>query len=216
MVISNTIFKFDHIRINHLGNFKFLETHNFFSKYETAIAFGLLALQYLFIAMFPNTQNSDIEKNYIYLWFFDIFLAIPIIILTYFPDLVRRIILLIILVTAFAFFFFKFGFNSVYFNTFIAIFLANRFLLFNLSPEDQENLTGDKFKRFLLAFPVGFVVTVTESILGKIGIIHHERVGEHSVVMSTFGKVFLFVSYYGLISYLEYRKVKYPNSKFFL
>lgn len=199
-----------------LRNNNILDTHNFFSKYETAIVYALLAVQYLFIAMFPNTQNSDIEKNYIYLWFFDIFLAIPIIILTYFSDLVRRIILLVILVSAFAFFFFKFGFNSVYFNTFIAIFLANRFLLFNLSPEDQANLTGDKFKRFLLAFPVGFVVTVTESILGKIGIIEHERVGENSVVMSTFGKVFLFVSYYGLIAYLEYRKVKYPNRKFFL
>lgn len=199
-----------------LRNFKILETHNFFSKYETAIAFGLLAVQYLFIAMFPNSQGSEMEKNYIYLFFFDIFLAIPIIILTYFPNLIRRIILSTILVSAFAFFFFKFGFNSVYFNTFIAIFLANRFLLFDLSMEDQENLAGDKFKRFLLVFPVGFVVTVTESILGKIGIIHHVRLGEDSVVMSTFGKVFLFVSYYGLISYLEYRKVKYPNRKFFL
>ena len=188
-------------------NLKILETPNFFSKYETAIAFGLLAVQYLFITLLPNIQKSEIEKNYIYLWFFDIFLAIPIIILIYFPDQIRRVILVSILIIAFAVFFFKFGFNSVYFNTFIALFLANRFLLFNLSPEDTEDLVKSKGKRFLLAFPLIFVVTITETILGKVGIIQHEKLGD-GVVMSTFGKVFIFVTYYGLISYLEYRKVK--------
>jgi len=186
---------------------KILETPNFFSKYETAIAFGLLAVQYLFIALFPNIQSSEVEKNYIYLWFFDIFLAIPIIILIYFPDQIRRIILVSILIFAFAVFFFKFGFNSVYFNTFIALFLANRFLLFKLSPEDTKDLVKSKGKRFLLAFPLIFVVTITETVLGKIGIIQHEKLGD-GVVMSTFGKVFIFVTYYGLISYMEYRKVK--------
>ena len=165
-------------------------------------------MQYLFIVMFPNSQGSEMEKNYIYLFFFDIFLAIPIIILTYFPDKVRRIILGSILVIAFVVFFFEYGFNSLYFNTFIAIFLANRLLLFNLSTEDRDHFVTSKGKRFFLAFPVAFVVGVTESILGKIGIIRHVRLGEDSVVMSTFGKVFLFVSYYGLIAYLEYRKVQ--------
>lgn len=158
--------------------------------------------------MFPNSQGSDMEKNYIYLWFFDIFLAIPIIVLIYFPDKIRRIILVGIFVIAFGVFYFEYGFNSLYFNTFIAMFLANRFLLFNLSPEDRNNLVSGRGKRFFLAFIVVFVVGMTESLLGKIGIIHHERLGEDSVVMSTFGKVFLFVGYYGLISYLEYRKVK--------
>lgn len=188
-------------------NLKILETPNFFSKYETAIAFGLLAVQYLFIALFPSIENSEIEKNYIYLWFFDIFLAIPIIILIYFPDHIRRIILVSILVIAFAIFFFKFGFNSVYFNTFIALFLANRFLLFNLSSENRENLVKSKGKRFFLAFAVIFIVTMTETILGKIGIIHHEKLGD-GFVMSTGGKIFLFVGYYSVISYTEYRKVK--------
>ena len=189
-------------------NLKILETPNFFSKYETAISFGLLAVQYLFIALFPNIESSEMEKNYIYLWFFDIFLTIPIIILIYFPDHIRRIILVGILVIAFSVFFFQFGFNSVYFNTFIAMFLANRFLLFNLSPEDRESVVKSKGIRFFLAFAMIFIVTMTETILGKVGIIHHERVGDDGVVMSTLGKVFLFVSYYGLISYLEYRKVK--------
>lgn len=139
---------------------------------------------------------------------FDIFLAIPIIILIYFPDKIRQIILVSILVIAFAVFFFEYGFNSVYFNTFIALFLANRFLLFDLSPEDRDHLVTGKGKRFFLAFIVIFVVGMTETFLGKIGIIRHERLGEDSVVMSTFGKVFLFVSYYGIMSYLEYRKVK--------
>lgn len=131
-----------------MGNLKILETHNFFSKYETAIAFGLLAVQYLFIAMFPNSQGSDIEKNYIYLWFFDIFSAIPIIILSYFSDKIRRVILVSILVIAFVVFFFEYGFNSVYFNTFIALFLANRFLLFNLSKEDRDHFVSSRGKRF--------------------------------------------------------------------
>ena len=188
-------------------NLNILEKPNFFSKYETAIAFGLLALQYLFIALFPNIQSSEVEKNYIYLWFFDIFLAIPIIILIYFPDHIRRILLVSILVIALAFFFFQFGFNSVYFNTFIALFLANRFLLFNLNPKDREDLVKNKGKRFFLAFAVIFIVTITETVLGKVGIIQHEKLGD-CVVMSTLGKVFLFVTYYGLISYMEYRKVK--------
>jgi len=188
-------------------NLKILEKPNFFSKYETAIAFGLLAVQYLIIALFPNIENSEVEKNYIYLWFFDIFLAIPIIILIYFPDHIRRILLVSILVIALAFFFFQFGFNSVYFNTFIALFLANRFLLFNLNPKDREDLVKNKGKRFFLAFAVIFIVTITETVLGKVGIIQHEKLGD-CVVMSTLGKVFLFVTYYGLISYMEYRKVK--------
>lgn len=110
-------------------NLKILERHNFFSKYETAVSFAVLALQYLFIALFPNSQSSSMEKNYIWLWFFDIFLAIPIILLTYLPDNTRRIIMLSILTISFIVFFFEFGFNSVYFNTFIALFLSNRFLL---------------------------------------------------------------------------------------
>ena len=208
IVISNTIFKFEALLITLLGNLKILETHNFFSKYETAIAFGLLAVQYLFIAMFPNSKGSDIEKNYIYLWFFDIFSAIPIIILSYFSDKIRRVILVSILVIAFVVFFFEYGFNSVYFNTFIALFLANRFLLFNLSKEDRDHFVSSKGKRFFLAFIGIFVVGTTEFVLSKIGIIHHVRLGEDGVVMSTFGKVFLFVSYYGLISFLEYRKIQ--------
>lgn len=211
--IPNTIFKFESLQIIILGNLKILDTHNFFSKYETAIAFGLLALQYLFIAMFSDSQNSDVEKNYIYLWFFDIFLAIPIIILTYFPDLVRRIILLVILASAFTFFFFKFGFNSVYFNTFIALFLANRILFFNLDSNEKTTFVKAKAYRFFWVFPVSFVVTVTESILDKWGILYHEKVGD-GLLMSTAGKVFLFVGYYTIIAYLEYRKVKL--SKFFL
>ncbi|MCD9854275.1 hypothetical protein LUD75_06140 [Epilithonimonas sp. JDS] len=155
------------------------------------------------------------EKNYIYLWFFDVFLAIPIIILIYFPDNIRRIILIVILVTALIFFFLKFGFNSVYFNTFIAIFLANRYLFFNLSPDDKTVFATAKTYRFLLVFPVGFVVTVTESILDKMGILHHERVGD-GILMSTAGKVFLFAGYYAIVSYLEYRKVKYPKRNFFI
>lgn len=194
---------------------KILETQNFFSKYETSIAFGLLAVQYMFIAMFPNLQHSDIEKNYIYLWFFDVFLAIPIIILIYFPDKIRRVILTLILCTALIFFFFTFGFNSVYFNTFLAMFLSNRFLLFNLNNEEQNVLAGSKGKRLLLAFAVAFIVTVTESILENLEIMHHEKVGD-GFLMSTAGKLFLFVGYYSLIAYLEYRKVKYPNRKLFL
>jgi peptidoglycan/LPS O-acetylase OafA/YrhL len=165
--------------------------------------------------MFPNSQNSAIEKNYIYLWFFDVFLAIPIIILIYFLDKIRRIILILILISALIFFFFEFGFNSVYFNTFIALFLANRMLLFNLSPEEKKNLITSRTKRFLLVFPVSFIVTVTESILDKMGILHHEKVGD-GLLMSTAGKIFLFVGYYSIVAYLEYRKVKYPNSKFFV
>jgi len=103
----------------------------------------------------------------------------------------------------------------VYFNTFIAIFLANRFLFYNLSPNDKTAFGRAKTYRFLLVFPVSFVVTVTESILDKVGILHHERVGE-GFLMSTAGKVFLFAGYYTIISYLEYRKVKYPNRNFFL
>ncbi|WP_379967589.1 hypothetical protein [Epilithonimonas sp. UC225_85] len=213
--MSNTIFKFESLQIIILGNTKILETHNFFSKYETAIAFGLLAVQYIFIAIFPNSQGSDIEKNYIYLWFFDVFLAIPIIILIYFPDRIRRIILILILIAALVYFFSEFGFNSVYFNTFIAIFLANHFLFFNLNPDEKTAFGRAKTYRFFLVFPVGFVVTVTESVLDKIGILHHEKVGD-GVLMSTAGKVFLFVGYYSIVAYLEYRKVKYPNSKFFL
>lgn len=192
---------------------KILETQHLFSKYETAIAFGLLAVQYIFIALFPDSQNSDIEKNYIYLWFFDVFLAVPIIVLIYFPDNIRRIILLTILVAALIFFFFKFDFNSIYFNTFLALFLANRQLLLNLSQDQKSSLGLAKMKRFLLVFPVSFIVVVTESVLGKLGIIHHEKLGD-GVVMSMAGKFFLFVGYYSLIAYLEYRTVKYPNSKF--
>jgi hypothetical protein len=88
-------------------------------------------------------------------------------------------------------------------------------LLFNLSPEEKNNLITSRTKRFLLVFPVSFVVTVTESILDKMGILHHEKVGD-GLLMSTAGKVFLFVGYYSLIAYLEYRKVKYPDRKFFL
>lgn len=161
--------------------------------------------------MLPNSQGSDIEKNYIYLWFFDVFLAIPIIILIYFPDGIRRIILILILISAFIFFFLRFGFNSVYFNTFIALFLANQFLLFNLNVEERNNFARSKFKRFLLAFAVATVVTITESILDNTGVLHHEKVG-NGLLMSTAGKLFLFVGYYSLIAYLEYRKVKISKS----
>jgi len=56
-------------------------------------------------------------------------------------------------------------------------------------------------------FAVSFVVTVTESLLGKIGLITHQKVGD-GVMMSVGGKIFLFVGYYSLLSYFEYKKAK--------
>lgn len=115
--------------------------------------------------------------------------------------------MLSILTISFIVFFFEFGFNSVYFNTFIALFLSNRFLLLNLDTEQKDSFAKSRGRRLILVFVVSFIVTVTESLLAKIGIIHHEKVGD-GVVMSVMGKVFLFVGYYGLLAYLEYRKAK--------
>jgi len=119
---------------------KILETSSIFSKYETAIFYGILAMQYLVIAFYPHSQSSAAEKSYVWLWFFDIMLAIPVIIFIYLPDDIRRWIMLSILAAGFVFFFLKFGLNSVYLNTFIAIFLSHRFLLSGLDEEQKNRL----------------------------------------------------------------------------
>ncbi len=186
---------------------KILETSNIISKYETAISYGILAMQYLVIAFYPSSQSSAAEKSYVWLWFFDIMLAIPVIIFIYLPDAIRRWIMFSILAVGFVFFFFKFGLNSVYLNTFIAIFLSHRFLLSDLDEEQKNRLARARGGRLILVFAVSFVVTVTESLLGKIGLITHQKVGD-GVMMSVGGKIFLFVGYYSLLSYLEYKKAK--------
>lgn len=182
---------------------KFLDKQNLIWKYEKAFAFGTLAFQYILVAIFPSVENYEIERQYVTLWFFDIFFAFPILFLIYMPRASRIKILIPALGISAIIFFLKFGFNSIYFNTFLTLFLSHRFLLNHLNKAEQDRLMKTKRNQFFFAFAVIFVVTITETILEYLGILHHEIVGD-GYLMSTFGKIALFGGYYAALSYWEY------------
>lgn len=187
---------------------KILKNQNFYWKYETAIAYLLLAFQYLMIVLFPSSFSQQAEKSFVYLWFFDYFLFFPIVFISMSSLKTRRRVLLSILVIGFVVFWIKFNFNTIFFNTFISIFLANRILFFPIDDHQKKQFMKRKRLNFIVTMAFIFVVTLTESLLENLNIIHHQEVGSDGYLMSLGGKISLFSGYYLYLAYLEYRKIK--------
>lgn len=171
----------------------------------------MLAFQYAMISVFPDIIGKDVADGYIYLWFFDLFLTIPIIILLFFPTKSRVIILSSILILSFIIFYDRFRINTIFFNTFLSILITNKFLFFNINETSKTKIAKAKGLRFFLAFGVAFIGTLFDSFLGFVGLYHHTRVGD-GVLISPYAKVLIFSGFYAILAFLEYRSIKKAES----
>lgn len=176
-----------------------------FWKYELTASYVALMLQYLYILVFGNNINRDIAKQYVALFFYDLMLFFPIIFLIFFPQMWRRIIFSILLISGLFRFYEGLGFNSIVFNTFISLFIANRFLLFEISESQKTNILKFRFFKILLMFPVILLTLLTEYVLESMGITHPEQLGDGSV-MTNYGRFLFFGGFYGGLAYFAYRE----------
>lgn len=64
------------------------------------------------------------------------------------------------------------------------------------------------FRKYLVLFGGIFLVVPLEGLMEYVGITHPEPVDDDGKMMSVFGKVLMFVAYYGTIVYFEYRRIK--------
>lgn len=86
-------------------------------KYDIVFLYLLLALQYMLLFLFPDYFGEEAKKHYTWLWFFDLFFAIPIAFLVFVPTKGRRIIVSGIILFAFILFFKDFKFNTLFLIT---------------------------------------------------------------------------------------------------
>ena len=112
-----------------------------------------------------------------------------------------------IFIFALIYFYTEMGFNSIYFNTFLSIFLSYRYLFFNIDSKIKDNALRRMFVKLLILFPTITVTLLTEALLERLGITEPETLGD-STEMTVFGRALMFGFYYFSLSYLEYRNVK--------
>lgn len=184
-----------------------IEPKNLIWKYEAAASYFFLGLQYIFLAAFSETYNQEIFRQYVELWYYDIFFLMPVTIFTFFGRKIRVVVMSAIFIFALIYFYTEMGFNSIYFNTFLSIFLSYRYLFFNIDSKIKDNALRRMFVKLLILFPTITVTLLTEALLERLGITEPETLGD-STEMTVFGRALMFGFYYFSLSYLEYRNVK--------
>ena len=181
---------------------------NFTSKYEVAIGYAVLAVQYISVMLFSDGTLKPLAKEYVNIWFYDFFMALPIAFVTLFPIRNRRIIFGGIV----AFFIIKyvttFIADPIYWNTVISLVLANKYLLFDYSKEEAKAIGRRKIRQILIAFALIFITIFLEKFLEAIGATKPITYSDGSKVMTVYGRIVLFGLYYGTLAYFEYRHVK--------
>lgn len=182
-----------------------IDTKKTFWKYETTASYVVLCFQYLYILVFGKNIDPEIAKQYIDLWFYDLMIFFPVLFLLFFPQKFRIIIISLSFIGGLFYFFNNLGFNSIVFNTFLSIFLANRFLIFNFSEKQRGKLLKFRFLKTLLVFPVIVVAILAENLLEYLGITNLEIRGDGKV-MTNFGRFILFGVYYGGLAYFAYKE----------
>lgn len=175
-----------------------------FWKYETTASYVVLCFQYLYILVFGKNIDKGIAKQYVDLWFYDLMIFFPVIFLLFFPQKFRIVFLSLIFCSGLLYFYNGLGFNSIVFNTFLSIFLANKYLLFNFSDEQRGKLLKFRFLKILLLFPIILITVLAENLLEYLGITNPKVRGDGKV-MTNFGRFLLFGSYYGALAYFAYR-----------
>lgn len=176
-----------------------------FWKYETTASYVVLCFQYLYILVFGKNIDKVVAKQYVDLWFYDLMIFFPVIFLLFFPQKFRIVFLSLIFCSGLFYFYNGLGFNSIVFNTFLSIFLANKYLLFNFSDEQRGKLLKFRFLKILLLFPIILITVLAENLLEYLGITNPEVRGDGKV-MTNFGRFLLFGSYYGGLAYFSYRE----------
>lgn len=184
-----------------------IEPKNLIWKYEAAASYFFLGLQYIFLAAFSETYNQEIFRQYVELWYYDIFFLMPVTFFTFFGRKIRVVVMSAIFIFALIYFYTEMGFNSIYFNTFLSIFLSYRYLFFNIDSKIKDNALRRMFVKLLILFPTITVTLLTEALLERLGITEPETLGD-STEMTVFGRALMFAFYYFSLSYLEYRNVK--------
>lgn len=184
---------------------KFIQNSPYFWKYETTASYIFLMLQYFYILVFGRDINPDIAKEYVHLWYYDFLLFFPIIFLVFFPHKVRVILMTGLFVFGIFYFYTGLGFNTIFFNTFISIFLANRFLLFDICPTQKDTILRFRFLKILIIVPAIIITFFGEFILEYFGVIHPEVRGD-GTVLTNFGRFLFFGCYYGGLAYFAFRQ----------
>ncbi len=182
-------------------------TPYFIWKYEAVFSLVLLAVQYFIVSFFPELIGREAEEGLIYLWFFDIWFTIPIIIIFMMPFDKRKWLMITILLIAAVVFYLKGDFNSLYVNTFISIILSNKFLFEDAPILNRDRIISAKGLRFLLAFGLIPIVVFVEMMLDKMGLVTLIPNGD-GYMMSGYGKCLFFSGFYLILAALEYRWIK--------
>lgn len=176
-----------------------------FWKYETTASYVVLCFQYLYILVFGENINKEIAKQYTELWFYDLMIFFPVIFLLFFPQKIRVIFISLIFCCGLFYFYTDLGFSTIVFNTFLSIFLVNKYLLFNFSEEERGKLLKFRFRKILLLFPIILITVLAENLLEYLGITNPEIRGDGKV-MTNYGRFILFGAYYGGLAYFAYRE----------
>jgi|GEM_PF-991709 len=185
-----------------------IPSHPYFIwRYESVFSLVILAIQYFIVSFFPELIGREAEERLIYLWFFDIWFIIPIILLFMMPFHNRKWIMMGILLVAAVIFYMKGDFNSLYFNTFISIILSNKFLFEDAPVSNRDRIIRAKGVKFLLAFCLIPIVVLFDTMLHKMGLVTLIPKGG-GYVMSGFGKCLFFSGFYLILAALEYRWIK--------
>lgn len=178
-----------------------------FWKYELTACYVFLMLQYLYILVFANNIDREIAKQYVELFYYDIMLFFPIIFLVFFPFKFRFIVFSLLFAGGIIYFFLDLGVDTIVFNTFLSLFLANKFLLFDISEDEKGRILKFRFIKILILFPVIILTISAENALEALGITHPVKLGD-GTVMTNYGRFLFFGSFYGGLAYFAYRAEK--------
>ncbi|MFY1048205.1 hypothetical protein [Chryseobacterium sp. GP-SGM7] len=176
-----------------------------FWKYETTASYVVLCFQYLYVLVFGENIDPEVSRQYANLWFYDLVIFFPVLFLLFFPQKFRIIAVSLIFIAGLIYFYRNLGFNSIVFNTFVSIFLANRFLVFNFSEKQHGKLMKFRFLKILILLPIILITVLAENILEYLGITTPEIKGDGKV-MTNFGRFLLFGLYYGSLAYFAFRE----------
>lgn len=182
-----------------------LQTKPALWKYKLTTSYLFLLMQYLYVLVFAENIDPMVGKHYLSLWYYDIALFFPVLFLAFFPQNIRIIIVSILFIGGLLYFYNDFGLNSIVFNTFISIFLANRFLLFKISDEQKDKIWHYRFLKILILFPLIFLAVIAETSLEYLGITHPIKY-EDGNVMTNYGRFIMFGGFYGTLAYFSYKE----------
>lgn len=184
-----------------------LPTKAAFRQYELTASYIVLMLQYLYILVFAKNVDTEIATQYVELFFYDMMLFFPIIILIYFPLKFRLIIFASLVAGGIIYFLIDFGLNTIVVNTFISILIANRFLLLKISKDEKDEIFKARLLKVFVLFPVIVVTVLSENALELLGITHPKILADGKM-MTDYGKFIFFGGFYGALAYFSYRTEK--------